>query len=149
MVASYSNNLKKLGITVNYRTIDPALFIERVESFNYDMIVSVYAQSQSPGNEQMSYWHSSAVDRPGSRNYAGVNSEVVDNLVEKIVYAKNQEQLTAACKALDRVLWYGYYTIPNWYLAFHRLAYSRDFMQPANLPLYYSPLDLLMTWWKK
>lgn len=148
VVASYANNLKKLGIIVNYRTIDPALYMERVESFNYDMIVSVYAQSQSPGNEQLSYWHSSSVDRPGSRNYAGVNSEVVDNLVEKIVYAKNQEQLTAACKALDRVLWYGYYTVPNWYLAFHRLAYSRDFMQPENQPLYYSPLDLLMTWWK-
>ncbi|WP_458777507.1 extracellular solute-binding protein [Desulforhopalus sp. 52FAK] len=149
VLAGFANNLRRLGITVHYRTIDPALYVSRVKSFDYDMIVSSFAQSQSPGNEQVSYWHSSSVSKEGSRNYAGVHLPVVDNLVDKIIYATNQEELTAACRALDRVLWYGYYTIPNWYLSFHRLSYRADFRQPSTLPLYYNPFDLLMTWWKQ
>ncbi len=149
VMAAYVKNLKKLGITADYRTVDAALYVDRVKRFEFDMIVSSYGQSQSPGNEQRSYWHSSAADKVGSRNYAGVKSEVVDNLVEKVIYAENQEQLTASCKALDRVLWYGYYLVPNWYLAVHRLAYTDEFLQPEVLPLYYNPFQLLMTWWKK
>ncbi|MHB8809054.1 MAG: ABC transporter substrate-binding protein, partial [Desulfobulbaceae bacterium] len=112
-----------------------------------DMIVNVYGQSQSPGNEQRDYWHSAAADKNGSRNYAGIKSPVVDRLVDAIIYATTREELTVACRALDRVLWYGYYVVPNWYLASHRLAYSSRFRQPATLPLYYSPDQLLMTWW--
>jgi len=149
VLAIFANNLGRLGIIVHYRTIDPSLYVSRVKSFDYDMIVTSYAQSQSPGNEQMSYWHSDSVNNVGSRNYAGVHSPVVDDLVGKIVYATNRDELSAACKALDRVLWFGYYTIPNWYLPVHRLGYTSDFEQPEVLPLYYDPFQLLMTWWKK
>ncbi|MFT5698582.1 MAG: microcin C transport system substrate-binding protein [Desulforhopalus sp.] len=149
VLAIFANNLRKLGIVVHYRTTDPALYVSRVKAFDYDMIVTSFSQSQSPGNEQMSYWHSSSVTKSGSRNYAGINSSVVDDLVAKIIYATNRDELTAACNALDRVLWYGYYTIPNWFLPVHRLSYSKDFAQPDTLPLYYSPFQTLMTWWKK
>lgn len=149
VLAIFANNLARLGITVHYRTIDPSLYVSRVKEFDYDMIVTSFAQSQSPGNEQMSYWHSDSANNVGSRNYAGINSPVVDDLVDKIVYATNREELSAACKALDRVLWFGYYTIPNWYLPVHRLGYANDFQQPTKLPLYYDPFQLLMTWWKK
>ena len=149
VLAIFANNLKKLGIVVHYRTIDPALYVSRVKSFDYDMIVTSLGQSQSPGNEQMGYWHSSSVNKKGSRNYAGVNSPVVDDLVGKIIYATDRTKLSAACNALDRVLWYGYYSIPNWYLPVHRLSYTNDFLQPETLPLYYDPFQLLMTWWKK
>jgi len=73
----------------------------------------------------------------------------VDSLVESIIYAETQDDLTAACKALDRVLWYGYYVVPNWYLAFHRIAYSSKFSMPDTLPLYYNPYQLLYSWWVK
>lgn len=149
VLAIFANNLRRLGIIVHYRTIDPSLYVSRVKSFDYDMIVTSYAQSQSPGNEQISYWHSDSVHNIGSRNYAGVNSPVVDDLVGKIVNATNRDELSAACKALDRVLWFDYYTIPNWYLPVHRLGYTNDFAQPEKLPIYYDPFQLLMTWWKK
>ncbi|HIQ36433.1 MAG TPA: ABC transporter substrate-binding protein, partial [Desulfocapsa sulfexigens] len=101
VMAPYVNNLKKLGMKVDYRTIDPALYTDRVHNFDYDMIVYVYGQSLSPGNEQKNYWHSESADRKGSKNLAGIKDPVVDAMVEKIIYAKTQDELTAACKALD------------------------------------------------
>ncbi len=147
VMAPFVNNLKKLGIKANYRTIDPALYTDRVKKFDFDMIVSGFGQSQSPGNEQRDYWTSAAADAKGSRNTAGVNSPVVDSLVETIIYAEQQGDLMAACRALDRVLWYGYYLVPNWYLANHRLAYASKLKQPQILPLYYDYTQFLNTWW--
>jgi len=149
VMSSYVQNLEKLGIKAGYRTIDPALFQRRIQDFDYDMMVNVYGQSQSPGNEQRDYWSSTSADRKGSRNLMGLKDPVVDNLVDKIIYATTQEQLAAACKALDRVLWYGYYLVPNWYLANHRVAYWNRFARPEKLPLYYSPGQALYTWWVK
>ncbi len=145
----YINNLKKLGIQARSRLIDPALYIRRLDTFDFDMTVTVYGQSQSPGNEQRNYWHSAAADRQGSRNLIGLKEPAVDALVEKIIYAQTQEELIAACRALDRVLWHGYYVVPNWYLAYHRIAYRDLFARPETLPLYYSPHQALMTWWRK
>lgn len=149
VMAAYVKNLEKLGIQVEYRTIDSALYVERLKNFDFDMIVTSYGQSQSPGNEQRNYWHSSAAERIGSHNYAGIKSAAVDGLVERIIYANTKEELTAGCKALDRVLWYGYYLVPNWYLAVHRISYHNTFAMPSKLPLYYDPFQLLMTWWVK
>jgi microcin C transport system substrate-binding protein len=145
----YINNLKRLGVRVHSRVIDPALYIRRLDNFDFDMTVTVFGQAQSPGNEQRNYWHSTAADRKGSRNLIGIKNPAVDRLVDRIIYAETQEELTAACKALDRVLWYGYYVVPNWYLAQHRVAYRTIFARPETLPLYYSPFQALMTWWLK
>jgi len=149
VMAGYVNNLSKLGVKVNYRTIDPALYIDRLNRFDFDMTVNVFGQSQSPGNEQRDYWYSKSADRQGSRNLIGIKDPIVDQLVDKIIYATTQEELTAACKALDRVLWYGYYVVPNWYVARHRISYWNKFDRPDILPLYYSPIQALMTWWVK
>lgn len=149
VMAPYVNNLKKLGIQAEYRTIDPALYTDREQKFDFDMIVHVYGQSVSPGNEQRNFWHSSSADIAGSKNLAGVKEPAVDALVDKIIYAKTQEELMAACKALDRILWYGYYMVPNWYMDGHRLAYRNIFNQPETLPLYYDYTQLLMSWWLK
>ncbi len=149
VMAPYVSNLKKLGIKADYRTIDPALYIEREQKFNFDMIVHVYGQSMSPGNEQRNFWHSASADRPGSKNLAGIKEPAVDAMVDKIIYAQTQEELTAACKALDRILWYGFYMVPNWYMDGHRLAYRNIFEQPQTLPLYYDYMQFLMSWWLK
>ena len=148
VMASYVRNLKKLGIKVRYRTIDPTLYTERLKTFDFDMIVTTYGQSLSPGNEQRNFWHSTAAAINGSKNYGGIQSVVVDSLIDKIIYAENKDQLIAACKALDRVLWYGYYLIPNWYLDTHRVSYYNKFHFPDQLPLYYNPFQLLMTLWE-
>ncbi len=147
VMAPFVKNLRKLGIQASYRTIDAALYSARIKKFDFDMVVNVFGQSQSPGNEQRDYWSSSSATRTGSRNLAGVRDPVVDALVDRIVYAENQHDLVVACHALDRVLWYGYYVVPNWYLAVHRLAYSNKFRQPETLPLYYNPYQFLWTWW--
>ncbi len=149
VMAYYVKNLKKLGIDANYRIIDQTLYVRRMQSFDYDMTVQVFGQSQSPGNEQRSYWTTEAADREGSRNTIGIKNPVVDALVDKIIYASTQEELSAACKALDRVMWYNYYLVPNWYLATYRLAFWDKFYRPEVLPLYYSPFKELMTWWGK
>lgn len=149
VMAAYVKNLRKLGIQAEYRTIDSTLYSERLKKFDFDMIVTGYGQSQSPGNEQRNYWHSSSALRDGSQNYAGVSSPAVDGLVEKIIYARTKAELITACRALDRVLWFGYYLVPNWYLPVHRLSYHNRFSMPSTLPLYYDPFHLLMTWWVK
>ncbi len=149
VIAPFAQNLKKLGIHVDYRKVDPALYTDRLQKFDFDMIVYVYGQSQSPGNEQRNYWHSQSAETVGSKNFAGIKSPVIDSFVDKIIYASTQEELTAACKALDRVLWYGYYVLPNWFMNGHRLVYYNKFSMPNNLPIYYDHYSLLMTWWQK
>jgi len=147
VMAAYVGNLEKLGMKVSYRTIDSTLYAERLKNFDFDMIVASYGQSQSPGNEQRNFWHSEAADQPGSNNYAGIKSKAVDYLIDRIIYATDEDELVAAAKALDRVLWYGYYLVPNWYMNGHRIAYQNKFSMPAVLPEYYAPLQLIMTWW--
>lgn len=140
-------NLERIGIQARQRTIDSALYMKRVKQFDFDMIVNTFGQSQSPGNEQRNFWSSQSADRKGSRNMAGIKNPVVDQLVYKIIYARTQEDLTTAVHALDRVLWYEYLVVPNWYLATHRLVFHRKFRQPQQLPRYYHPWQFLNTWW--
>lgn len=149
VMADFAKNLQTLGIDATYRSIDQALYVQRMQNFDFDMAVEVFGQSQSPGNEQRDYWTSAAAERKGSHNIIGIKNPVVDKLVDCVIYAKTQEELTAACKALDRVLWYNHYLIPNWYLATYRLAFWNKFSRPETLPVYYTPFQLLMTWWAK
>ncbi|MBF0356973.1 MAG: ABC transporter substrate-binding protein [Magnetococcales bacterium] len=149
VMAPYVANLKRLGVKVNYRTVDLALYKRRLDDFDYDMIVHVFGQSQSPGNEQLNMWSSASADTKGSNNYIGLKNPVVDALVEKITYAKTRNDLVTACKALDRVLLSGHYLIPNWYLNSHRIAFWNKFNRPKKLPLYYSAHSRLWSWWIK
>ncbi|PIE57464.1 MAG: ABC transporter substrate-binding protein [Desulfobulbus propionicus] len=149
VMAGFTQNLRTLGVQATYRTLDLALYAERVKSFDFDMIVATFGQSQSPGNEQREYWTGKAARRTGSRNFAGVNDPVVDALVEAVIYAQDRDALVTACRALDRVLWYGYYVVPNWYLASHRLAFSTSLRYPATLPVYYGIDQFVQTWWRE
>lgn len=150
ILAPYAYNLKKLGIKVNYRTVDVSLYNRRIRTFDFDMLVSSYSQSQSPGNELYGFWHSKSVDQEGSRNLMGVKDPVVDKLIDEVVFASNRQQLITATRALDRVMLHGEYLIPNWYIAVHRLAYWDKFKYPDVLPLYFSADSwVLSTWWVK
>lgn len=150
ILAPYAHNLRKLGVELKYRTVDMSLYIQRRRTFNFDMMVAGFSQSQSPGNEQFGMWHSSSADQEGSNNLAGIKDPVVDALVEKIVYAPDRQALIAATRALDRVLLYGEYVVPNWYIATHRVAYWDKFSHPKTLPLYYDAEGwVLQAWWRK
>lgn len=149
ILAPYAHNLRKLGIELKYRTVDMSLYIQRRRTFNFDMMVAGFSQSQSPGNEQFSMWHSSSADQEGSNNLAGIKDPVVDALVEKIVYAPDRKALVTAARALDRVLLHGEYVVPNWYIATHRVAYWDKFGHPRTLPLYYDAESwVLQAWWR-
>ena len=150
IIAPFAKNLRRLGIDVNYRTVDASLYQRRVDSFDFDMVVSSFPASQSPGNELFSMFHSTAADKKGSRNLPGIKDPVVDALIEKIVSSDKREDLVIATRALDRVLLFGEYMVPNWYINIHRIAYRDKFGIPDNLPLYYDPESwMIKSWWLK
>jgi microcin C transport system substrate-binding protein len=140
----FKRNLKRLGIDMAVRTVDSAQYQKRVEDFDFDMIVGVWGQSLSPGNEQRDYWTSAKADTPGSRNLSGIRDPVVDELVETLIAAPDREALIHRTRALDRVLLYGYYVIPHWHLRSYRVAYWDKFARPATPPKYDLGFD---TWW--
>lgn len=150
ILAPFARNLAKLGIEIEYRTVDFALYQQRMDSFDFDMVVASFPQSQSPGNELVNMFHSSSANQEGSRNYIGISNPVVDAMIETIITATSRENLVTAVKALDRVLLYNEYLVPHWYIGSHRIAYWDKFSMPETLPLYYDPESwLLMSWWMK
>jgi len=134
VVLPFKNNLERLGIDVSVRLVDTNQYIQRLRDFDYDMTVQGIGQSDSPGNEQREYWHSSNVDVKGSRNYMGVNSPVVDELVNLVIQAPTREELVHRTRALDRVLLHGHYVVPNWYLPKDRIAYWSFLQRPETVP---------------
>jgi microcin C transport system substrate-binding protein len=144
IVLPFAENLKRMGIKARVRTVDTAQYQRRMETFDYDMTVVLFGESLSPGNEQREYWGSRAADQQGSGNLLGIKSDVVDKLIEALVQAPDRPSLVAHTRALDRVLQYGYYVIPNFHLAAFRVAYWDEFRRPAISPKYAVGLD---TWW--
>lgn len=150
IIAPYAHNLKKLGIETSYRKVDSSLYKRRLDTFEFDMVVTSFSSSVSPGNELMNMFHSTSAELNGSNNLPGISSAVVDALVLNIVQAKDREEVVTASRALDRVLLYGEYLVPNWYINVHRVAYWDKFGVPETQPLYYEPISwLLKAWWIK
>ena len=150
ILAPFAVNLKKLGIKLNYRTIDLSLYQRRVDSFDFDMMVMSYPQSQSPGNELISMFHSSSADKKGAYNIGGINDNDIDKILDYIIYTENRKDMIIAAHLLDRILWNEYYLLPNWYINKHRIAYFDKFDKPSILPLYYEATNyILKTWWVK
>ncbi|MBE9567725.1 MAG: ABC transporter substrate-binding protein [Proteobacteria bacterium] len=148
IIAPYAHNLKKLGVETSYRKVDSSLYKRRLDSFEFDMVVSSFPSSVSPGNELMGMFHSGSAELKGSRNLPGINNPVVDALVMDIIQAKDREAVVIASRALDRVLLNGEYLVPNWYINVHRVAYWNKFGIPETQPLYYDPTTwLLKAWW--
>jgi len=144
IVFPFKDNLEKLGVEVTVRTIDSAQYQKRIETFDFDMIVQTFSQSLSPGNEQRNFWGSNAANTNGSRNVIGIKNPVIDSLVEKLINAKDREELITITKALDRVLLFHYYVIPNWHISSYRVLYWDFFDQPTIKPKYSLGFD---TWW--
>ena len=140
----FLRNLERLGIDATMRTVDTAQYQNRVEAFDFDMVVSVWGQSLSPGNEQRDFWSCEARDTPGSRNHPGICDPVVDALIERVIQAESREDLVAATRALDRVLLNGHYVIPHWHSPVTRVAYWDKFVRAPIDPRY--GLDL-NAWW--
>jgi len=141
----YIVNLNSIGIDARLRTVDRAQYKQRLDQFDFDMISMTLGQTLSPGLEQWQYFHSSQVNVKGSKNYAGIANPVVDHLLEQLLAARTRDEQVAAGKALDRVLLWQHYSIPNWYLNYHRLAY-RNRLAFVTTPPYTLGLS---AWWLK
>jgi len=140
----FTRNLKRLGVEASVRVVDSAQYQNRLDEFDFDMTVTVWGQSLSPGNEQRDFWSSAAAGTPGSRNLAGIQDPVVDELIDRIIAAPDREALVARTRALDRVLLWSHYVIPHWHIRAFRVAYWDKFSRPAVSPRYALGFD---TWW--
>jgi microcin C transport system substrate-binding protein len=143
----YKPSLERLGMTVTVRTVDEAQYVNRERSWDYDAVTSVWGESLSPGNEQRAYWGSQAADQAGSRNLIGVKNPAVDTLIDRIIFAKDRAELVAATKALDRVLLWNHYVVPQWTYGKQRTVRWDRFSRPEKLPQYGAAAFPTIWWW--
>jgi microcin C transport system substrate-binding protein len=141
----YIRNLGILGIPATLRVVDPVQYRARVDDFDFDITVERFSFSSTPGDSLRGYFTSRAAATKGSQNLAGIAEPAVDRLVDVIIAAKSREELTTACRALDRVIRAGRYWIPHWYLAAYRIAYWDVFGWPATRPRHFRGIP--ETWW--
>ena len=141
----YKPSLERIGVTASIRVVDDAQYENRLRSFDFDMIIDQWGQSLSPGNEQREYWGSQTADQPGSRNTIGIKNPAIDTLIDKVIFAKDRAELVAATRALDRVLLWNFYVVPQFSYPFARYA-RWDRFSHAELPKY-ARSGLPSLWW--
>ncbi|MDO5059270.1 MAG: extracellular solute-binding protein [Neisseria sp.] len=148
--AKWQRDLAKIGIEMNIRLADSAVYQKRMKDFDFDMTMLVYGNSESPGSEQADYFSCAAANTPGSRNWAGVCHPAVERLLPRFKQFNNRAELETAARALDRVLRHQYIVVPNWYADRYRVIYRKTLGVPAAPPKYYSAQQwALQTWWSK
>jgi len=140
----FVKNLERLGVAARVRTADAAQYQKRTDDFDFDLIVTRWPQSVSPGNEQRDFWGSVAAGDKGSRNLAGIHDPAVDRLIDLVIQAPDRKSLVTRTRALDRVLLWGHYVIPHYHLQAFRIAAWDRFARPAVAPKYAFGFD---TWW--
>jgi microcin C transport system substrate-binding protein len=129
------------------RTVDDAQYENRLRQWDFDVITASWGESLSPGNEQRGFWGSQAADQPGSRNLVGIKNEAVDAMIERVIFAKSRDELVAATKALDRVLLWHHYVVPQWTYGKVRTARWDRFARPDPLPKYGLSAFPTVWWW--
>ena len=140
----FARNLERLGIEMSVRSVDSAQYENRLRDFDFDVVVNVWGQSLSPGNEQREFWSSAAADQPGSRNLVGLKNPAVDKLVNQLIAAPDRPSLVTRVRALDRALQWNFLVIPHWHIPYDRVAFWDKFGYPAVTPLQGVQLD---AWW--
>jgi len=147
LVLPYKQPLERLGIQMSLRIVDDAQYENRLRQLDYDMVVASWGQSLSPGNEQRGFWSSKAADQAGSRNLVGIKNPAVDALVERLIFATSRADLVAATKALDRVLLWNFYVVPQWSYGKVRSARWDRFSHADPLPKYGLSGFPTVWWW--
>ena len=142
----YKPSLERLGIAVSVRTVDPTQYENRLREWDFDIVTKSWGESQSPGNEQRERWGAKTADIAGSDNIAGIKNPAVDKLIDRVIFAKDRDDLVAATKALDRVLLWNHYVVPQWTYTKVRTARWDRFGRPAELPKY-GQSGFPFIWW--
>jgi microcin C transport system substrate-binding protein len=143
----FKPSLERMGVTVSVRTVDDAQYENRLRQWDFDIITASWPESLSPGNEQRDYWGSPAADVSGSRNLIGIKNPAVDALIDRVIFAKSREELVAATRALDRVLLWNHYVVPQWTYGKVRSARWDRFGRPDKLPEYGASAFPTIWWW--
>jgi microcin C transport system substrate-binding protein len=143
----YKPSLDRLGMTVTVRTVDDAQYENRLRGWDFDVITGSWPETLSPGNEQRGYWGSQAADQPGSDNLIGIKNPAVDAMIEQVIFAKHRADLEAAARALDRVLLWNHYVVPQWSYFKVRTARWDRFGHPDPLPKYGRAAFPSVWWW--
>ena len=148
LVLTYKSELEKLGLKIDVRTVDSAQYRRRIEKFDFDIVVGSFPQTLSPGNEQREFWGSAAADREGTSNILGIKDKAIDSLIETLIFAPDRDDLVAATRALDRVLLWNHFVVPQFYAPRDRVAYWDKYNHPERLPKRASALaSFLQVWW--
>ena len=147
VVEPFISNLKKIGIQVTIDMEEPSVYQRKLQNRDFDMVVLRIGQSQSPGNEQLDFWHSSQSEEPYSRNYYGLKNQAVDEVIEEIIRAKSREDLVFYTKILDRILYHSHIAVHNWHNTTHRVAMWNKYGKPKDFPKYYLPFSFLDFLW--
>lgn len=151
VVTPWARNLEKLGIQLNYRAVDFALYQQRLQRFEFDITSIAYGGTHSPGQDYADLFGSKAASTEDSGNLAGVASPVVDDLISRMVGAKTKAQMLPACRALERVIAHSHYLIPQWSAPTHRMAFNqRRLARPDAMPPYVTGEGwAIFTWWAR
>ncbi|MEG0150439.1 MAG: extracellular solute-binding protein [Comamonas sp.] len=151
VLSPWMRNLEKLGITLKLRVVDYALYQQRADKYDYDIISLNVPGTHNPGQEYADLFGSAAVDQEGASNYVGLKSPAVDAMIAAMASAKTQEQLLPACHALERIIVHGHYLIPQWYSTTHRMVYDDwRLARPVQTPAYSTgELWAIYTWWAR
>jgi microcin C transport system substrate-binding protein len=142
----YKPSLERIGVTASVRVVDDAQYENRLRAFDFDMIIDQWGESLSPGNEQREFWGSQAADVAGARNTMGIKNPAVDALIDKVIFAKDRAELVATTRALDRVLLWNFYGVPQFSYPFSRYARWDRFSHADPLPKY-GRSGLPTLWW--
>jgi microcin C transport system substrate-binding protein len=143
----YKPSLERLGMTVTVRTVDASQYENRIRNWDFDIITWGWGQSLTPGNELRGYWGSEAADQAGSENVVGIKNPAVDAMIQHVVYAKTRSDLETAVKALDRILLWNFYVVPQWSYPFQRTARWDRFSHPDLMPRYGASAFPTVWWW--
>ena len=151
VVTPWVRNLEKLGVVMRYRAVDFALFQQRIQTFDFDLMSIAYQGTHNPGQEYADMFGSEAAKTPDSGNYAGVSSPAVDALIARMTGAKSKAELLPACRALERVIAHSHYLIPQWTAGTHRMAYNQQRLaRPDVVPPYFQGETWAIdTWWSR
>ncbi len=132
----FAESLRRIGIDARVVSVDNAQYRERTNVYDFEMTWYRRGMSLSPGNEQLLYWGSEGVAKPGTRNWMGAASPAIESAIDFMLKAKNNDDFVSAVKALDRLLTTGRYVIPTWYSNHSRIAHRKELRFPKRIPLY-------------
>lgn len=151
IIGKWQRDLAKIGVVLKARTVDAALYRKRINSFDFDITLNGYANSESPGNEQFDFFGCEAAKTEGSRNLAGFCHPAVETLLHRFAGFKNRAELVASARALDRIIRHQHIIVPNWHSPVYRVIHRNNLALPQTLPRYYDPTTRMLAtgWWRK